>query len=300
MFKCHDNLCFFDKDRQNRLNDKKALVVGLGGLGSHAAMQLVCSGIQNIGLCDFDIVELVNISRQVYTVNQIGQLKSDSLEFNILQKNSDINITKFNKFDPVFVSNYDVILDCTDNIQSRLEIYETCIKYNKFYIFGSSIGFEGQLLVNKCLKCTFPNFSKSNSSCIQNGVFSPVPSIIGTMQAIEAIKILTGLDTLDHLLHIDLLSNSFNKIKVPNCICNNDLIIDNKDKRILCIDLRDIDEYNENDNTICCPYGSVDDIIRIIKNYNNDNYLFRLICDKGNISADYVLQLNKFGYLNII
>ena len=298
MFKCHDNLCFFDRSRQNKLNNKKVLVVGLGGLGSHATMQLVCSGIQNVGICDFDQVELVNISRQVYTINQIGQLKSDSLEFNILQKNGDVHITKFNKFDPLYIIDYDVILDCTDNIQSRLEIYEACKTYNKFYIFGSSIGFEGQLLVNKCLKCTFPNFSKSNNSCIQNGVFSPIPSIIGTMQAIEAIKFLTGLDTLEQLLHIDILSNTFNKINIPICKCNNDFNTQNRDKNILCIDLRDYDECNN--NAISCPYGTTDDIIRIIKNYNSDNYLFRLICDKGNMSADYVSKLNKLGYLNII
>lgn len=295
MFKCHENLCFFDKDKQTKLNDKKVFVVGLGGLGSHAAMQLICSGITNIGLCDFDYVELVNISRQVYTNNQINQLKNVSLEFNLLQKNNNISISKFDKFNSEFIIDYDVVLDCTDNIQSRLEIYDACKIYNKFYIFGSSIGFEGQLLVNKCLKCTFPNFSKSNNSCIQNGVFSPVPSIIGTMQAIEAIKYLTGLDTLDHLLHIDFLSNSFNKINIPICKCPDDI---NKIKNIISIDLRDLDECDQ--NNISCPYGAIDDIIKIVNNYQSSSHTFRLICEKGNRSADLVSKLNNLGYLNIV
>jgi len=300
MFKCHKKLSFWD---QEKLLNKSVLVVGLGGLGSHASMQLACMGVLSIGLCDFDSVELSNLSRQYYLNNQIGCKKVDSLAYNILLKIPGVLIQKFYKFEDSIVNNFDVILDCTDNVKARIEIFDSCKYYSKFHIFGSSIGFEGQLMVDKCIYCAFPNLEMSNTTCNNAGVLSSVPSIIGTMQAIEAVKYLTDNENIDGLLHFDFLSGSFNTLKLPECKCVNtkkSFDIERK-QSILTIDLRSYEEYSQSgdSNIIYCPYGSIGDVINIIKNRNINNK-YRLKCNSGNLSESYKIRLIDLGYSNNI
>jgi molybdopterin/thiamine biosynthesis adenylyltransferase len=292
MFKCHKNLSFWN---QELLNNKSVLVIGLGGLGSHASMQLACMGIKNIGLCDFDSVELSNISRQYYFENQVNSRKVDALAYNISLKIAGVVIHKFYKFDDSLVTNFDVILDCTDNVKARIQIYDSCKYYSKFHIFGSSIGFEGQLLVNKCIYCAFPNLEMSNTTCNITGVLSSVPGIIGTMQAIEAVKYLTNNENIDKLLHFDFLSGSFNSLKLPECNCTSKPRTNNEN--FITIDLRSYEEYSQtnDENSIFCSYGSIGDVVNIIKNRKSGNK-YKLLCDSGNISELYKKRLIKLGY----
>lgn len=299
MFSCQEKLCFLPKDS---LVSKKVLVVGLGGLGSHAAVGLVCSGVAHVGLCDFDIVELRNISRQCYTISDIGKLKTKALSDNLIAKCQSVVIERFDKqFQSSMVNGFDIVLDCTDNVASRLFIYDSCREKGIPSIFGSAVGFEGQLLVNKCIRCTFPGFASSRNSCSEEGVFSPVPGLVGTLQAIEAVKYLSGNENINGLLHIDLLSGSFNQLTIKECNCNtNDLLVaDNKN--VITIDLSEQNDEISGD-VVSCPGGDIVDVIKIIKNRTNGNtdLFFKLVCDHGNRSEAVKDQLLSLGYFNVI
>lgn len=305
MFSCQENLCFLPKDS---LVGKKVLVVGLGGLGSHAAVGLVCSGVGYVGLCDFDTVELRNISRQCYTIDDIGKLKTVAMADNLVAKNPNVIIELFNKpFESSMVIGFDIVLDCTDNVASRLLVYDSCRQLGIPSIFGSAVGFEGQLLVNKCLRCIFPGFANSRNSCSRDGVFSPVPGLVGTLQAVEAVKYLSGNETVDNLLHIDLLSGTFNNLVVPDCNCkvNNRRPVDEN-----CVVTIDLSEQSGeiSGNVVGCPGGELTDVIQIIKNrtkgpyvaISEQNLFFRLVCEHGNRSEAIRDQLISLGYFNVI
>ena len=192
---------------QEKLKASSVACIGTGGLGSPLLIYLAAAGIGRIGIVDFDVVEYSNLQRQIiHTTNSIGLLKTDSAKQHLLKINPSCRVDLFNK--KLTSSNaleilrdYDVICDCSDNFPTRYLINDACIILNKPNIYGSIAGFEGQVSVFN-LKKDSPNYrdlipipppQELIPSCSEAGVMGILPGIIGTIQAAEAIKIITNI-----------------------------------------------------------------------------------------------------------
>ena len=218
-----------DYEGQQKLLDSHVLVVGLGGLGSPASIYLASSGIGELTLCDFDNVELSNLQRQiVHTERNLKTNKAHSAKNFISSINSNININVVDKkltedeFD-LYVKNksVDVILDCSDNFQTRYSINKVAFKNKIPLISGSAIQFEGQLAIfdfrdnsSACYECLFPDNGEENElRCADHGILAPVVGIIGVMQSLETIKVLLNLNLIKNRLRIfDGKSNEWKTI----------------------------------------------------------------------------------------
>jgi adenylyltransferase and sulfurtransferase len=194
---------------QKLLRESRILIVGAGGLGCPAAMYLAGAGIGTVGLVDRpgDLVERSNLHRQIAHSNaRVGMDKVDSVATAILALNPLVAIRTHSHFGPdnavELAREYDVVLDCTDNVASRYLINDACAAARTPLISGSAIGLEGQLTVygltreTPCYRCVFPVPPPPScvGSCSSAGVLGPVPGTIGTLQALEALKILAKID----------------------------------------------------------------------------------------------------------
>ena len=223
---------------QQKLLSSKVLVIGAGGLGSSAIMYLAAAGVGTIGIADKDKVELSNLNRQIiHNINSIGKNKTESAKNTIKNLNPDIQINIHNGFissDSIkkLISEYDFIIDATDNFETKFLINDTCVINKKPFSHAGVVGFQGQLMTyvpNKscCYRCVFkePPPKDCVSNCSQVGILGAVAGIIGTLQATEAIKYITGAGDLlsGYLLTYNALKNEFRKIKLPapseNCVC---------------------------------------------------------------------------------
>jgi molybdopterin/thiamine biosynthesis adenylyltransferase len=218
-----------DYEGQQKLLDSHVLVLGLGGLGSPASIYLASSGIGELTLCDFDNVELSNLQRQiVHTERNLKTNKAHSAKNFISSINSNININVVdkklteNEFD-LYIKNksVDVILDCSDNFQTRYGVNKVAFKNRIPLISGSAIRFEGQLAIfdfrdnsSACYECLFPDNGEENElRCADHGILAPVVGIIGVMQSLETIKVLLNLSPLKNKLRIfDGKSNEWKTI----------------------------------------------------------------------------------------
>jgi adenylyltransferase/sulfurtransferase len=169
-------------------------------------MYLASSGVGHLVLADFDRVDLSNLQRQiVHTTESVGELKVGSAKKTLLQLNPTINITTLPQTlsgellnDQVALA--DVVVDATDNFASRYEINAACIKHKKPLVSGAAIGWEGQITVfdcrdqkNACYQCLYPNVNQAeDATCVRNGVMAPLVGVIGSMQALEVVKIILG------------------------------------------------------------------------------------------------------------
>lgn len=200
---------------QLTLAQSHAIIFGLGGLGSPASLYLAAAGIGKLTLVDFDEVDDSNLQRQiVHREANIGQAKVESAKQNLTNLNSHIQIDTVEKnlSDQEIaerVSQADVVLDCTDNFASRFALNRSCYQHKKPLISGAAIRWEGQLSTydfrtpkSPCYQCLYSEDSGQELTCSQNGVLSPVVGMVGSMQAIEAVKALLGLPTLTGKLMI--------------------------------------------------------------------------------------------------
>ncbi len=231
----HINLNEIGVDGQRKLKQAKVLIVGLGGLGSPAALYLAAAGIGTIGLIDDDRVSPNNLQRQIlYSETEIGTLKTDSARKRLSGINPDIRadiyterLTAENAIE--IIKNYDVVLDCTDNFPARYLINDACYIAQKPYVYGSVYKFEGQVSVfglknAPCYRCLFPDPPAPEliPNCAEGGVLGVLPGIIGTLQAAEAIKLVLNIgDVLNgKMLLFDALTMKFRTMglkKEPNC-----------------------------------------------------------------------------------
>jgi len=191
---------------QKALKEARVLVVGAGGLGSPALMYLAASGIGTIEIVDDDVVELSNLQRQViHSEEAQGQAKVASAAARIAQINSHCNvITHEMRLDgqsaDTLISGVDIVLDGCDNFATRYLVNEICVKYGKPLVSGALSQWEGQLSVfdtasgSPCYRCVFPKAPTGDQAptCATAGVLSPLPGVIGTMMAVEAVKLITG------------------------------------------------------------------------------------------------------------
>ena len=226
---------------QQRLLDSSVLIIGLGGLGSPAALYLASSGVGKLILCDDDTVELSNLQRQIiHRGSSIGQSKTVSAQAVLLDINPEVQSVSMHVRAEAgqlaeLVSLADVVLDCSDNFATRYQVNRTCLAQHKPLVSGAAIQFDGQIAVfdfrrsdAPCYNCLFPEDSQAAElRCATTGVFSPLTGIIGTLQASEALKLLMGIErglsgrllTLN-ALDMDIMRSNLNKD--PKCsICGN-------------------------------------------------------------------------------
>ena len=224
---------------QQKIMDSTMLIIGMGGLGSPTALYLAASGVGHIIIADFDQVELSNLQRQIiHGTSDIGDDKVNSAKTKMLEINPNIKVTIANEIvhdDNLasLIKDVDIVLDGTDNFESRFEINKACVEFQKPLVSAAVIRLEGQISVFKgyekdqpCYQCLYSEEGNENESCVQNGVLAPVAGLVGTIQALQAIKVLLGLgDQLcGTLLLVDGLDLSFRKVKIGKdlkCpICN--------------------------------------------------------------------------------
>lgn len=224
-----------DIDGQERLLAAKALIIGLGGLGSPAAMYLAAAGVGGLTLVDFDVVDLSNLQRQiVHTTHSIGLPKVESAQATIQALNPDTQVHTINqKLDEQTLAQEvkaaDVVLDCSDNFQTRFLLNALCVELQVPLVSGAAIRMEAQLSVfdsrdksNPCYHCLYGNMGEADLSCSENGVLSPLVGVIGAMQALEAIKVLAqlGEPLVGKLMIFDAMDSSWRTIKLkkdPSC-----------------------------------------------------------------------------------
>ena len=223
----------FGERGQRQLLQSKILVIGAGGLGCAALPYLVAAGAGMVGIADDDVVSLNNLHRQVlFSMDDIGLSKVEIASDKLKRLNPDINIvslnlrlTNQNALD--IIQDYDVIIDGTDNFSSRYMINDACMLLNKPLVFGAVSQFEGQVAVFNYghnvtrgvnYRDLFPHPPKENEvlNCAEAGVLGVLPGIIGTMQANEAIKIITGIGEplVDRLLTYNALTNHTYTLKL--------------------------------------------------------------------------------------
>lgn len=224
----------FDLDKQEILLNSKALQIGVGGLGCAAAQYLVAAGIGHITLVDDDKVDKSNLQRQIlHTEASVGLNKCESAKQALTPLNSDatINIIQHRLSDYELseqVNSHDIVIDCSDNIETRNQLNLACIKKQKPLVSGAAIRMEGQLSSflpganNPCYQCLSAMFTEQNLSCVEAGVMSPIVGIVGAMQALECIKILTdfGKPLTNKLMMLDGNSmqwQTFTIAKNPTC-----------------------------------------------------------------------------------
>lgn len=231
----HILLSEIDVEGQSRLVESSALIVGLGGLGSPIAMYLAASGIGRLVLVDDDRVELSNLQRQiVHSSADLGRPKVESARDRLLALNPEITVETIphrldeNSF-AALLPNIDVVLDATDNFTTRFLINEQCFRFQKPLVSGAAIRFEGQVSVyhpgradSPCYRCLYSNHSATDQTCTANGVIAPLLGIIGSVQALEAIKVLTGAgqDLCGRLLLLDALTMEWQTMRFrrdPHC-----------------------------------------------------------------------------------
>jgi adenylyltransferase/sulfurtransferase len=198
-------------DGQQKLLDSRVLIIGLGGLGSPVAMYLAASGVGHLVIVDHDRVELSNLQRQiVHTTDAIGLDKVASAQAGLQRLNPDIRVTTFNKIlgaDELAeqVKLADAVVDASDNFATRFGLNRLCVEYKKPLISGAAIRMEGQVTTfrpdipgSPCYRCLYQDMDEIAETCSETGVLAPVPGIIGSIQATETIKVLTGVGRTLH------------------------------------------------------------------------------------------------------
>lgn len=219
-----------DFDGQEKLKDSKMLIVGLGGLGCAASQYLATAGVGHLTLLDFDTVSLSNLQRQVlHNDSRLNMPKVESAKLALQQLNPHIHIETINeKLEETklaeIIPHFDVVLDCTDNVEIRNQLDRSCRQAKIPLISGAAIRMEGQISV-----FTYePNtptyhhlsqlFGENTLSCVEAGVLSPIVGIVGSIQALEAIKVRLNIGTnlCGRLLMIDGLTMNIREIKLPS------------------------------------------------------------------------------------
>jgi sulfur-carrier protein adenylyltransferase/sulfurtransferase len=215
---------------QRKLLDGSVLVIGAGGLGSPIAMYLAAAGVGKLGIIDFDRVDLTNLQRQIlHTTSDVGRSKVESAVEHLRAINPTIEIVPhdtllFSTNAMAIMDGYDVVIDGTDNFPVRYLVNDATQFLAKPLVYGSIYQFEGQATVfmpgreTPCYRCLFPSPPPPGTvpSCAEGGVFGVLPGVIGSIQATEAIKLLTGEgQTLEgRLLLYDALHMSFEEVKI--------------------------------------------------------------------------------------
>lgn len=216
---------------QQRILQSRVLVVGLGGLGSPVALYLATAGVGQLTLVDHDTVDLTNLQRQIaHTQARVGQAKVESARQALLAINPDLCITALQERADAqrlqtLVEQTDLVIDCSDNFQTRQALNAACVRQRLPLVSGAAIRFDGQLAVydprqvdSPCYACVFPpDTAFEETRCATMGVFAPLVGIIGSMQAAEALKLISGAGSpaIGRLLMLDGRDMRWTDIRLP-------------------------------------------------------------------------------------
>jgi adenylyltransferase/sulfurtransferase len=228
------------EEGQLKLLDASVLLIGAGGLGSPTAIYLAAAGVGKIGIIDFDVVDTSNLQRQIiHRMEDVGKPKVESAARSIAQLNPDVKVighktqlTSANALD--IISQYDVVINGSDNFPTRYLVNDACVILGKKLVDASIFRFEGQVTVfdttagGPCYRCLYPDPPPPGEvpSCAEGGVFGVLPGIIGSLEAVEAIKLILAVgDTLTgRMILYDALDGEFRQVKVaknPDCpVCS--------------------------------------------------------------------------------
>ncbi len=215
---------------QQQLLDATVLIVGMGGLGCPAAMYLSAAGVGHLIIADDDTVEITNLQRQIaHEQSNLGESKVSSAETTLKGLNPDVRITQIKNrlegdlLEQVVVS-ADVVVDASDNFNTRFAVNQSCLKNKKPLVSGAAIRMEGQVAVfdsenpeSPCYQCLYSECDDDDASCSQNGVMAPLVGIIGSVQAMETIKLITGIGNslVGRLLLLDAATMQWREMKLP-------------------------------------------------------------------------------------
>jgi len=231
----HIMLPQMDVEGQQRLLNASVLLVGAGGLGSSAAQYLAASGIGELHINDFDHVDESNLQRQIiHREANIGMNKAESARQRLHEINSACRIHSYpNKLDASaiadIIENVDCVVDGSDNFATRFMLNELCVRKRKPLVSGAAIRLEGQLSVfdsrdplSPCYRCLYQEQGEIEQTCSENGILAPVVGAIGCLQAVETIKVLSGVGKplIGRLLLFDAYSMEWRQLnlkKDPNC-----------------------------------------------------------------------------------
>lgn len=336
----------FNIEGQRRLKEAKVLVVGTGGLGSPLLLYLTAAGVGNIGILDFDVVDDSNLQRQVlFTVDDVGKPKSEAAKARLEKLNPHVNFTVHNTMltsDNALdiVKDYDVVADGTDNFPTRYLVNDACVILDKVNVYASIFRFEGQVSVFNYKKedgtygphyrDLFPTPPPPGlvPSCAEGGVIGVLPGIIGSLQANEVLKVVSGVgDPLaGRLFLFDALSFETRVMKIhknKNTPAVTELIdyeifcgLDGKDevkevkeisveelsqwkatkKDFQLIDVREAYEFDiANLEGTLIPLGEIEDHVNQIRS----DVDVVVHCRSGKRSADAIIQLEKLGFKNL-
>lgn len=220
---------------QLKLKASRVLIVGLGGLGSPVALYLAAAGIGELHLADFDTVDLTNLQRQVlHDSNTLGASKVDSAIARLAAINPQITLVPHRAAldeDSLAsaVAAVDLVLDCSDNFTTREAVNAACVAAGKPLVSGAAIRLEGQLAVfdprradSPCYHCLYGHGSEAELTCSEAGVVGPLVGLVGSLQALEALKLLAGFGEplVGRLLLVDALGSRFRELRVkrdPAC-----------------------------------------------------------------------------------
>ncbi|MEB0041186.1 MULTISPECIES: molybdopterin-synthase adenylyltransferase MoeB [unclassified Pseudomonas] len=224
-----------DIDGQLRLKNSRALIVGLGGLGSPVALYLAAAGVGELHLADFDTVDLTNLQRQIiHDSHSVGMSKVDSAIERLTAINPEVKlIAHRSALDAdtlaAVVASVDLVLDCSDNFGTREAVNAASVAARKPLVSGAAIRLEGQLSVfdprraeSPCYHCLYGHGNEDELTCSEAGVIGPLVGLVGSLQALEALKLLAGFGEpmVGRLLLIDALTSRFRELRVkrdPAC-----------------------------------------------------------------------------------
>ena len=224
-----------DAEGQQKLLESHVLIIGAGGLGSPVAMYLASAGIGRITIADNDKVDLSNLQRQILHRNKdLGRPKVDSARDTLAELNPDVQVTPLNiLIDRTalegLVTQADLVVDASDNFETRFAINAACVATGTSLVSGAAIRMEGQLSVflpqredSPCYRCLYSEGDEPDQTCSENGVLAPLVGVIGSLQALEAIKVLLdiGASLCGRLLVFDGLYHEWRIIKLskdPRC-----------------------------------------------------------------------------------
>ena len=222
------------RDGQRRIEEAQALLIGIGGIGCATASFLAASGVGHLVLCDFDTVDESNLGRQtLYGPGDVGEYKATLAARRLGIINPDIEITPITdrlNGDALLaaVRDADIVLDATDNFASRFQLNDACVAANRCLVSGAAIRLEGQIAEfgpdysrSPCYRCLYTEADESLEDCAGNGVLGPVPGVIGSLMAVEALKFLAGIEWQRGILRLyDATSGEFRQVRISkrgNC-----------------------------------------------------------------------------------
>lgn len=214
---------------QKKLLASKVLVIGAGGLGCPVLQYLAAAGVGTLGICDGDVVSLSNLQRQIlYTTDEIGQPKVECAKRRLSAMNPDVTFETYDYYltpENILrvIEPYDMVVDCVDSFAVKYLINDACVQAKKPFVHGGILGFSGQCLTvlpdTACFRCFFrePPPKEVAPTCAEAGVIGVIPGLLGSIQATEVIKYLTGVGTLltNTLLVVHADEMEFTPLQVP-------------------------------------------------------------------------------------